>query len=165
MTLFYEKQRFPLIWNLIICLVTVPAAAYLIYSEISRGATIWTIPYSVWLSLVLLVIALIFINMIYLETRMDKNGIGVRFYPLHFQEKYYAWDEITSAEIRKYRPILEYGGWGWRKSLRNGTAYNIKGNIGLQLNFKDGKKLLIGTQDPDQLQVVLDQIQRNVRRS
>jgi hypothetical protein len=34
-------------------------------------------------------------------------------------------------------------------------AFNATGNIGLQLVFKDGKKLLIGTQKPAEIEAVL----------
>lgn len=158
MTIFKEKQRFPLIWNMIILLVTVPAMAYLLYTEMSGGGSLSSLPYSIWFSLLMLIVVLAFINMIHLDTRIDKTGISVRFYPLHFQDRYYSWDTIESVEVRKYKPILEYGGWGWRKSLRNGTAYNIKGKMGLQLVFKDGSKLLIGTQKADDMQKALEKI-------
>jgi len=46
--------------------------------------------------------------------------------------------------VRKYKPLLEYGGYGIR-GFGNNRALNISGNTGLQLVFKDGRKLLIGT--------------------
>jgi len=59
---------------------------------------------------------------------------------------------LDKVYLRKYSPIGEYGGWGFRYG-----AYNIKGSQGLQLKFKNGKMLLIGTQRPEELQKVLDQ--------
>ena len=50
------------------------------------------------------------------------------------------------AYVRKYSPIAEFGGWGYRISFNGGPAYNIAGNMGLQIVFVSGKKLLIGTQ-------------------
>jgi hypothetical protein len=47
--------------------------------------------------------------------------------------------------VRKYKPLLEYGGYGIR-GFGNNRALNIAGKTGLQLIFKDGRKLLIGTQ-------------------
>lgn len=41
---------------------------------------------------------------------------------------------------------------------RKRNGYNIKGNKGLQLKFKNGKVLLVGTQKPEELQKVLDEI-------
>ena len=91
-----------------------------------------------------------------LVTKMDEKGITIRFYP--FQRYYYfvGWHEIETAVIRKYKPIAEYGGWGIRYSQKNGKAYNVSGNNGLQLELKSGKKFLIGTQKVPAMQNSLD---------
>ena len=49
---------------------------------------------------------------------------------------------FIAALKRSPLPPLD-GGWGWRYSIRNGRAFNISGNKGLQIIFKDGKKLLL----------------------
>ncbi len=85
-----------------------------------------------------------------LYTEIDKNGITVQMKPFHLKPKFFTWDEIELISVRKYRPLAEYGGWGLRFGL-NGTAYNIKGNMGLQIVFKNKKMLLIGTQLADEL--------------
>lgn len=56
-------------------------------------------------------------------------------------------DEIEHFEVRKYKPIIEYGGWGIKTRVKKqNIAYNVKGNIGLQLYLKNGRKILLGTQ-------------------
>jgi TATA-box binding protein (TBP) (component of TFIID and TFIIIB) len=45
--------------------------------------------------------------------------------------------------------MLEYGGWGIRCGWHGKKVYNISGNRGVQLVFKNGKRLLIGSQKPD----------------
>ena len=87
-----------------------------------------------------------------LETQILDEGIGMYFSPFTSQ-RIYPWDEIQSADIRTYKPIQEYGDWGWRRGWgRKGQAYNVSGNKGLQLVFKDGRRILIGTQRPDELE-------------
>ncbi|RNC85154.1 MAG: hypothetical protein ED556_10190 [Winogradskyella sp.] len=72
---------------------------------------------------------------------------------MHLRFKIIKWSEIDKAYIRKYDALSEYGGWGlkggalWNKA--KGTAINISGDIGIQLELKNGKKLLIGTQQKD----------------
>lgn len=56
--------------------------------------------------------------------------------------------------VREYKPILEYGGYGIRYSF-SGKAYNVRGKMGLQLKFKDGGKLLIGTQKMEEMEDIL----------
>ena len=55
---------------------------------------------------------------------------------------------MEKCYVRIYSPIKEYGGWGYRTSLgkKKGSAFNVKGNKGIQIEFKTGKKLLVGTQ-------------------
>ncbi|MCD6544585.1 MAG: hypothetical protein J7K34_08760 [Flavobacteriaceae bacterium] len=74
-----------------------------------------------------------------------------------------AWSELSKCYVRKYSPISEFGGWGIRGVQRKGfwdfrkkgMAYNVKGDMGIQLIFKDDGKLLIGTQDPEKAEMVI----------
>ena len=85
-----------------------------------------------------------------LVTEIHPDGICVFFGPLGFPSKRFDWSEIARLYPRTYSPIIEYGGWGirWGKS---GTAYNLRGNQGLQLELKNGKRFLVGSQYPDKL--------------
>jgi hypothetical protein len=94
-----------------------------------------------------------------LETLLKEDGIYVRFSPFHLKPKHYPWSSLTKCYVREYSPITEFGGWGWRIGLfGRGIAYNVSGNKGLQLEFSNGKKLLIGTARPDQITEVLEQM-------
>ena len=41
-------------------------------------------------------------------------------------------------------------------TIRKGKALNIKGNIGIQIIFKNGKKLLLGTQKQNEAKMVIE---------
>jgi hypothetical protein len=58
------------------------------------------------------------------------------------KKKFFSWEEIEKISVREYSPLFEYGGWGIRRG-KSGRAYNVKGNIGLQLVLKNGKKILL----------------------
>ena len=88
-----------------------------------------------------------------LRTEVRDDGLYARLFPLTRQQ-FFAWPEIRSFEARTYRPILEYGGWGLRYG-RNGKAYNVRGNRGVQLEFTTGKRLLIGSQRANELAAVM----------
>jgi hypothetical protein len=53
-----------------------------------------------------------------------------------------------------FRPIMEYGGWGIRRGA-NGWAYNVSGNRGVRLVFRDGSTFLIGSQRAEELELVI----------
>lgn len=94
-----------------------------------------------------------------LETVIKTDGIYVRFFPFHIKYKYYSWSSLTKSYVRQYSPIVEYGGWGLRLGgFGHGKAYNVSGDKGLQLEFTNGQKLLIGTNKPDELTTVLIRI-------
>lgn len=92
-----------------------------------------------------------------LDTRYDQNGIEYKFFPFHFKWHSIPWYEVKEAYIRKYKPLMEYGGWGIRYS-KHGKAYTTRGNTGLQLKLKNGKSLLIGTQKPDEITYMIDKL-------
>lgn len=87
-----------------------------------------------------------------LTTELDEYVINYRFYPFHFSNQKIHWEDVKAAYVREYSPILEYGGWGLRYTFKNGKAYNVMGNAGLQLHLKNGKKVLLGTQKQNELQ-------------
>jgi hypothetical protein len=92
-----------------------------------------------------------------LNTQIKIEGIYVRLFPLQVSYRFLPWNSLLKCYVRKYSPVAEYGGWGFRLGLfGKGTAYNISGNDGLQLEFANGKKLLIGTQKPGELSKVID---------
>ncbi len=94
-----------------------------------------------------------------LETRITQEGIYFRFFPFHFKFKYYAWNSLSKCFVRHYSPVREYGGWGLRISLTgNGNAYNVSGDKGLQLELLSKKRLLIGTNKPEELTAVLEHL-------
>lgn len=92
-----------------------------------------------------------------LRTKITKDGIIYSYTPF-VKEKQLKWDELEKVWVRKYKPIREYGGWGLRIGFGKGKAYNIWGTKGLQLVFKNGKQLLIGTQKPKELATFLKRL-------
>jgi Family of unknown function (DUF6141) len=104
---------------------------------------------------------LIFLISIKLKTRITDTGIYYRFFPFQFKETAIEWHELKDAYIRQYNSFHEYGGWGIRYgSAKTGKAINTSAssNKGLQLQFNDGKLLLIGTGKPDEIQMIIDPV-------
>jgi len=85
-----------------------------------------------------------------LKTEVRGDGIYVRFFPFHRSAQRFPFNQIRHCEARTYSAIKEYGGWGI-KCGKSGKAYNMSGDRGVQLEFTDGKRLLIGSQRADEL--------------
>ena len=91
-----------------------------------------------------------------LETTVYKNRIELNFSPVWRKAIYFA--EINECMARTYSPIKEYGGWGIKYGFKNGWAYNIMGNEGVQLVLNSGKRILIGSQ---QVSILAEAINSN----
>lgn len=96
-----------------------------------------------------------------LDTKIDKNGIFYKWHPFSLKNKHIKWDEIDRIFVRKYAPLTEYGGWGVRYNFK-GWAHNVSGNTGIQIILKSGKRILIGTQKPDKVEQVLEELKEGV---
>jgi hypothetical protein len=161
--IFQEQQRFSLWLRWLIYLsmgfsagITVFAMYKIPATEGSHDSWEITLGWVVGIGVPIAIAALfLFLK---LETYVSRDGIDVRFFPFHIRFKRFRPEDLSEYYARRYRPIWEYGGWGIRYSFRYGKAYNVSGNRGVQLVFKNGKKLLIGTQKPEQLEAAIREI-------
>jgi hypothetical protein len=160
--LFTEKQRFKQWWLWIILIGINVLFLFGVFKQVIIGHQFGNKPMSntglIIVTLLTMLFTLLFLNF-RLETKIKKDGIYVRFFPFHFKFKHFTWDVLTKIYVRQYAALTEYGGWGLRFGLfGKGTAYNVSGNKGLQLEFNNNKKLLIGTNKPDELTETLNKI-------
>ena len=158
MKVFVEEQRFNQWW--LYLLLAIPLISlvlpFIFNSDDYVNGDKETLT-GITISLVTMVIVTMLILSIRLRTKIDENGIYYQFYPINFNEKFIAWRDISKCFIRKYNPLTEYGGWGYRSGIgrRKGKALNIRGNQGIQLELKNGKKLLLGTQKDSEVEKIL----------
>ena len=94
-----------------------------------------------------------------LTLKMDQHGLTYRYFPLQFKYKTQNWENVEKAYLRKYDAFSEYGGYGVKSRLWfkvNDKAYLLNdGNRGLQLEFKNGKKLLFSTNKIEEVEAFL----------
>jgi hypothetical protein len=152
---FREMQHFrqPLLWLFLIAL-----AAFSLFSvvyQVVLGMPFGTNPAS---DAVLLLIWLIFgigfpifFALLSLTVEVRESGLYYRFFPLHLSFHRIGWDEVDTVEAKEYRPLLEFGGWGIRYGGRGRKAYNVGGNRGVEFRLKNGKRVLFGSQRPEEL--------------
>lgn len=165
---FKEEQRLgnsPQIWFMYIAfLIFLAGSGWVFYQELilsvprgSRPTSDAQLQLTLVISLIVFSILIFFMHCIKLVTKIDEKSISIRFTPLQRKPKVITKEQISRYKIRKYKPIIEYGGWGLRatndipisyRRRRFGIAYNVSGNIGLQLYLTNTRKILIGTQNP-----------------
>jgi len=90
-----------------------------------------------------------------LTVEVHSDGVYYRFFPFHWSFHRISTENLAKREVWTYRPIRDYGGWGIRYG-RGSKAYNVSGNRGVMLELSDGQKLLIGSQNPENLADAID---------
>ncbi len=166
--LFKETQQFRQWWNIVVILIsTVSLFVFSIYVFIQqslRGIPVGNSPVPNGVLVVMFFFSLIFLWGFFsmkLEVEIDEEGIHYKYFPLISKMKMISKGEIQRYEIRKYKPILDYGGWGIKRKFKWGRAYNVSGNIGLQLYLTNGKKILFGTQRSQAIKYAMDEMMKH----
>ncbi len=99
-----------------------------------------------------------------LITEIRDDGLYFKYPPLINKFRHFKPEIIEKYEVRKYRAIREYGGYGLkgrkpgRRGRKYGMAYNVSGDTGLQLYLNDGTKVLIGTQRGEAIKYAMDKM-------
>ena len=163
---FKEKQQFTQWWVWAILIGVNSIFIYGVFKQVVGGSQFGDKPISNLGLLIVTGIIILFTFLFFnfrLDTKINREGIYVRFFPFHLSFQHYSWEKIKKSYVRKYNPVFEYGGWGFRFGLLGkGRAFNMSGNYGLQLKFVDNKELLIGTNKPDELKKTLVRMGRLV---
>lgn len=152
--LYREVQHFRQAWLWLILLAVAAVCIYALVQQLILGRPFGNNPASdIELIVIAIVIGLGFPTGFYLTNlavEVHSDGIYLRFFPLHLAFRRIAPEEVKSYQVKTYSPIREYGGWGIRDGSK-GKAYNISGNRGVELEISSGKRLLIGSQRPEEL--------------
>lgn len=157
----HERQRFnqPWLWLLLGGLTLI--LWWGAWQQLVRGIPFGNNPAPDAVLLAIVIIFGIGLPWLFLRARLDSEvtteGIRIRFFPFHLRYREWRWDDIDSVEARTYSPLGEYGGWGIRRG-RRGIAYNVRGDQGIQLVLRDGRCVLLGTQDPDGFMDAVDHV-------
>ena len=148
---FKEVQRIDTLWPLLILAVTL-VSNWILYFRLHESNLDFfyiSVPTAMLLSGILV--------MTKLTTLIDTDGIYFRLFPFQLRSRLIYWHEIESIEVRNYKPIKEFGGWGLRWS-RHGKAYSVRGSEGIQLILKDKKRILIGTRMSKKVREVVERL-------
>jgi len=151
---FREVQRFRQPWLWVLILAIVGLVVWAVVQQFGHGVPFGTNPMS---DTGLVIVALVFgaglplfLMSINLTTEVRSDALYYRFFPLNLTFRRLGPEDIREYEVRTYSPFREYGGWGIRWGLR-GKAYNVSGDRGVDLLLMDGRRVLIGSQRPEDL--------------
>lgn len=144
---YHEVQRFSarllgLVWLFILLLAS---AIIILAPDQSRG--------SVFLLPVASIPALgLFFLVFKLRTEVRAGMLSVRLAPLPALNV--PLEEIRSVEVIQYKPLRDFGGWGWRFGNK-GTVYSASGNQAVRLEVDSRRPIFIGSAKPHDLAAAL----------
>ena len=107
-----------------------------------------------------LLCAWIFVSFDVMKTEVTPAGVRVWFGWWPSYTRTIPADQIQAAEVVRYDPMAEYGGWGIRHNPHapNDHALNQVGDRGVRLQLEGGERLLIGSVEPEALAKAIEQL-------
>jgi len=144
---FREEQRFEWFWT---AAMLVPAiiVGYGLYRQVWLGRPVGP-AFLLWSALVVTIVVPVWISQMRLVTEVRDDVLSIRFLRL-WPDRAIPWGQICHAQVRTYRPIKDYGGWGVRWAAR-GIVYHARGNRGVRMELVSGERVLIGSGRPEEL--------------
>jgi hypothetical protein len=115
--------------------------------------TLFSLP---WLSVLLFVIGLP--SVVFYggqRTVITRDNLTVRWGMLGLKVLRLKMDDISEDVLHKFAPLRDFGGYGIRFN-RDMKAYYLRGDQGVKITMKNGKKYLVGSDHPHQLAGVIE---------
>ncbi|HEV2249826.1 MAG TPA: hypothetical protein VGT60_04885 [Candidatus Limnocylindria bacterium] len=146
MTYFHEEQRFRESWLWLVIAIPITFAVWRIV--VTPGASA-----SAAIAIVLVGIgAGLLLALARLETTVTADRVVVRFHGL-WPTRTIGLDDIAAVAPMRYT-MWDSGGWGVHFGLA-GMTYNVSGNDGVHFVLRDGRRILVGTQRPAELEAAV----------
>jgi hypothetical protein len=111
-----------------------------------------------WLSVLVVLAspALLLVALLRMTTEVTPSQARVWFGWIPTYRRVVPITSIQRLEVVRYRPLVDYGGWGIRTGRDGERALNARGDRGVRLYFSDGSRLLIGSQRPESLALAIE---------
>lgn len=133
---FQESQKMNIWWLWLIMFIIFSLITYKLFIDQDH---------EFWIPFVGIILGILVLTILRFDTVIDSKGIHYKYRPFHLSFQTITWEAIDKIEVRNYKSIIEYGGWGIR-GWKTNRSYTMSGNEGIQLYLKDKRKILIGTQ-------------------
>jgi hypothetical protein len=156
---FNETQRFRpwWIWLAIAIVFIFPISAFLIHI-VGDPVITYDPPSNPGLMVLAIIpfLLLLFFLSIRLEVHIDEQTIRYRFFPIHLKPCTLKWERVTQAKILETGWVRRAAGIRY---LRGGnTLIGLASKAALSLHLDNGKKLMLGTRQPEEMDRLLEHL-------
>jgi hypothetical protein len=157
---FTEKQKINGLW-----IALIPVTLLVFFATYKESETIFRNWQSTLTLIGILFMMISFIILLFkmeITTTFTEEYIQVQYFPFNLKPKTIYWNNLKSFETRNADSFKEFWGWGWGyRGTKKNRAYTTYGDFGLQLTFKNGNRLFIGSQKKDEMEELIDRIKKH----
>lgn len=153
---FEERQRPPAAVIVLGAVVTAAAIVFAVVVSDRLGEVRWQLFFGPAFAVAVFVL-------VRMTTTVTASEVRMTMVP--FPRKRWPVAELEGCEVVTYRPLLHYGGWGWKWSRKRGPAYTMRGTRGVMVRRTNGKQFLIGSERPEDLASAIEAAIRQGRPS
>ena len=147
---FHEEQHFhdALMGLLVLAMIFIVGVTVLavVLSRPNDALLLATAP-------VVVVLVAALISLSHLDVDVTDSGVSIAFRHL-WPTRRIAFGDIVGLEVKRYRPLIDYGGWGVRLGPA-GWAYTTGGDVGVKIRLRKGLPVLIGSRHPAELEAAI----------
>ena len=86
-----------------------------------------------------------------LTVLVQETRIVLHLGSVRLVRKMVSFDSIVSLESVRYRPLVEFGGWGVRGAGKK-KAWTARGDRAVVVGLKEGRRLYVGSDHPQRLE-------------
>jgi hypothetical protein len=120
----------------------------------------WSLEFNLGLLICLALPLVLAVGLLQMTTEVTPTEVRVWFGWVPIYRRVVSITGIQRYHVVRYRPILDYGGWGIRAGRDGERVLNARGDRGVRLELADGSKLLIGSQRPEELAETIERARR-----
>jgi hypothetical protein len=165
-TVFHEEQYFDWRVYTLIASLELLAGYFLVWLTRHWGPVAallthrWSLEFNIGLLICLALPLVLAVGLLQMTTEVTPTEVRVWFGWVPIYRRVISITGIQRYHVVRYRPILDYGGWGIRTGHDGERVLNARGDRGVRLELADGSKLLIGSQRPEELAETIERARR-----
>lgn len=102
------------------------------------------------------------VGVLHMTTEVDPRACRIWFGWLPTYRRVIPLAEVARVEVVRYRACRDHGFWGIRTSRDGERVLTARGDQAVRLHLRDGSRVLIGTQRPEDLAGILERERRSL---
>lgn len=158
--LFTEIQKYRAKWFWTLNVGLLIFIGYIFIKHVILGYTFQGEPAPVMdftIKLLTIIAVIVVFLVLKLTTIVDDSGLHYQMFPLHLAPKTIKWEEVESCAITDIANAKGFSAWGLSFTGKKNPSYVLVGTKAVEVTFKSGKKLLLGSPKAEELVEIINQ--------